>query len=338
MAGVCTRYPPIINCTGMECPKGMSCLDDECIQTTDPNPPKNRSCIYSLQCKPRGKLVCYQSRCITNAIVYPLCVDTCPDHPDEECINSVCQPKSPGCKTDADCKDPSKPRCFRSKCRLVPDIGCESNSDCPPHMPSCIDGTCYMLIPIQCEKDVDCGNPSQMTCLNNLCRNRPPTPVVPIPECENNFFCPPEKVCMDGKCANKPKNSCTLRENCKKKMVCYKSVCKIGVELGCASDTDCPPETPYCSEGFCLEEKQRKCNRNIDCFSKKPICYNSICVDTNPVCVNDEDCPREKDKCVGGECQSSIPPSPLPLEPICDKVYIQYSIHTTSCLLYTLQL
>jgi hypothetical protein len=199
-------------------------------------------------------------------------------------------------------------------------VGCETNNDCPHLAPACIDGICTEEVPIGCIRDVDCGSPAVYICFAGICRTRTKIPIKPIPQCLNSFFCPPPLVCLDGVCTKKPRGYCELSENCQtKKMVCYKSTCHEGLPTGCLVDMDCTLDYPVCVQGLCMKRRPRVCNTNVDCFASLPFCFNRICTNVMPVCTEDEDCPREADKCKNGVCESShthIRPKP----PGCVKV------------------
>ncbi len=197
----------------------------------------------------RGGMTCEGTNCV--AVVNCAADADCNGW---RCFSGACVE----CLADGDCGGDLI--CIASTCRA----GCEQDGDCNSPAPVCdkLTGVC-----VECTDDNDCATGE--TCQSGSC----------IEEfvCKSNTDCQaPNALCDTGsgacvECLSD--NDCDLEEEC------LSGTC---VVAGCASDIDCPVETPAC-----------------DMQSNPPICVRCT---MNEYCANDEDgrliCDLERQICV----------------------------------------
>lgn len=269
-----------------ECPKGLICRNNKCI-----NPCENK-CGFNALCKvlPTGiaECSCPPSLVPLNNNAEEGCIRSiskCSSNLD--CVNGVCdasQCKSI-CRSNQDCYSGEK--CIENLCQL----SCLNNVQCTGAQ-ACINGFCQ----IGCRSNKECG--TSEACIENRCQNpclnegvcgpnakcsvrnhkitcncdehfEPnPTPdqgcVRVPPGCLNSEDCPASYECLGNKCfypCRNNSNVCAIGERCINNLcskVCYTSnnclpgeICSDGICVsGCVSDADCP-HTEICQQSKC---------------------------------------------------------------------------------------
>jgi len=71
--------------------------------------------------------------------------------------------------------------------------------------------------------------------------------------------------------------------------------------VACGSDSDCPSDIPYCSDGACTATKS--CTASSQCTAASlPYCVENLCSDT---CTADSQCPTATPYCNSGVCETT---------------------------------
>ena len=136
---------------------------------------------------------------------YSPCAATC-NADNTACDNST---PAPECKTNNDCKDPTKPVCSNGTC--------VANDTPEPPAP-------------ECKTNNDCKDPTKPVCSNGTCVAND-TPEPPAPECKTHDDCKDKTkpVCDNGKCIE----SSTVVDVACQGVTCAKGTCDRGV---CVTD------------------------------------------------------------------------------------------------------
>jgi|GEM_PF-1726515 len=71
--------------------------------------------------------------------------------------------------------------------------------------------------------------------------------------------------------------------------------------VACGTDSDCPSDIPYCSDGACTDTKA--CTASSQCtVASLPYCVENLCSDT---CTADSQCPTATPYCNSGICEAT---------------------------------
>ena len=171
---------------------------------------------------------------------YSPCATTC-NADNTACDNST---PAPECKTNNDCKDPTKPVCSNGKC--------VANDTPEPPAP-------------ECKTHDDCKDPTKPVCSNGTCVAND-TPEPPAPECKTHNDCKDQTkpVCINGACSNTCDND-TFAEVCIGSTGYY---CNEG-----------KPAILECASAGLVCEKIKNENY-IDCYDAKTACTQVGATDT----------------------------------------------------------
>ena len=154
-----------------------------------------------------------------------------------------------------------------------------------------------------CQSEFDCYG--DKICVDGNCVE---------PQCDEDADCPNDMICINGMCTEAP--TCTRDNDCPGNRVCVDGKCvepqpcfvdddcpqgKICIEgecrdPECSIDNDCPFDQ-ICVDGICEDPD---CTRDSDCGPGEE-CVDGFCLQSEPNCTSDNDCPGNQ-VCVSGRC------------------------------------
>ncbi|GLH00239.1 Neurogenic locus Notch protein, partial [Gryllus bimaculatus] len=244
----------------------------------------------------------------------------CAESPPDPCAPSPCRANGqcrvvngaavctyPECVINADC--PRDKACFAQRCRDPCPGACGLNALCSAvnHDPVCSCPPGYF------------GSPRVE------CKLQPTQQEPPRPECVENADCTNDKACLEGRCrdpcAAQP-NTCGRNAECRTQLHRPLCSCLEGFtgnahthcfEIGCRSDSECPPEQA-CVNRACADPcASTRCGLNAECRADtfhRARCY---CLPGHrgdpwtrcdrPQCTDDAHCPDNL-ACVGERCEN----------------------------------
>ncbi|MGE0546483.1 MAG: OmpA family protein [Kofleriaceae bacterium] len=152
--------------------------------------------------------------------------------------------KTPGCKTEADCKDGL--HCVANKC-----VECGEDSHCGPGK-KCSANAC--IVSTECERDDQC--PDGKVCQAGRCT-----------ACASDNECGPEGRCEDGACK---RTKCTKDEDCADDEDCVNGFCRRAGGTSNPGDVSCAMSTVYFGfDDSTIQASERdRLESNASCLEK----------------------------------------------------------------------
>ncbi|PNF22176.1 hypothetical protein B7P43_G05064 [Cryptotermes secundus] len=283
-----------------DCPRDKACANTKCI---DPCP---GVCGYGARCQVINHSPICSCPPPTVGDPFVECKDQ-PPPPADPCNPSPCNVNGqcrvvngaaactyPECVINQDC--PRNKACFAQKCRDPCVDACGINALCQVvnHNPVCSCPEGYV------------GSP------RISCQLQPAQPV-PKPECRDNSECTNDKACINEACRNpcvEFPNTCGINALCHVQLHHPLCVCKDGFtgsaqgqcyEIGCRSDSECPP-TQACVNRQCEDPcSYTQCGVNAICradSNHRARCYcpdsyrgDPLILCSRPECTSDDECP-----------------------------------------------
>mgnify|MGYP000026182885 CR=1 FL=1 len=123
-----------------------------------------------------------------------------------------------GCKTNADCKDPKKPRCDQGSCVAKnPPTGCSSDKDCSDaKRPKCLVSSKKC---VECLQNTDCKDAQRPTCQQNICQPKS----TGSGKCQSKSDCKSGEFCFDSEQCLPAIKVCKAQKDCKTVEYCMQA-------------------------------------------------------------------------------------------------------------------